>query len=68
MLYFPSHGGSSRLKRERYSSKVWVCLRCTTKAVGDLKHRVGMLTTHRWELSELGGDVLGALGQRVSTR
>ena len=37
--------GSSSVKRERYSFKAWTHLRCITKAVGDLKHGVGMPTT-----------------------
>ena len=41
---------------------------CTTKAVGDVKDEVGIVVTCQWELSELGGDVLGAPGQRVSMR
>jgi hypothetical protein len=36
---------------------VWVCQMCTTKAMGELKHGVGMVTTCQWELSELGGDI-----------
>jgi ribosomal protein L37AE/L43A len=59
MLCFPSCSSSSEFKIERYGSKVWVCLRCTTKAVEDLKHGVGMVVTCQWELSELGGDILG---------
>ena len=31
-------GGLSGIKRERYGGKAWVHLRCTTKAVGDLKY------------------------------
>ena len=31
---------------------------CTTKAVGDLKYRVGMVVTHQWEPSEQGGDIV----------
>jgi hypothetical protein len=41
---------------------------CTTKAVEDLKHRAGVVVICQWELSELGGNVLGVLGQSVSTR
>jgi hypothetical protein len=37
----------------------------TTKAMGVLKHRAGMITTHQWEFSEVSGNVSGALGQRV---
>ena len=37
---------------------------CTTKAMGDLKHRASVVTTRQWELSELGGDVFGAPSQR----
>jgi hypothetical protein len=58
VLCFPSPGGSSEFKRERYSGKDWVCLRCTTKAMGDLKHRVGVATTHQWKLSEQDGEIL----------
>ena len=35
---------------------------CTTKAVGYLKHEVGLLVTCHWEPAELGG----ALGQCIS--
>ena len=58
MLCFPSHGGSSGFKRERYGGKAWVCQMCTTKAVGVLKHGAGVVATHQWELSELGGEIL----------
>ena len=30
--------------------------------MGDLKHGTGVVTTHQWELSELGGDVFGSSG------
>ena len=30
-------------KRERYCGKAWVCQMCTTKAMGDLKHGVGVV-------------------------
>jgi hypothetical protein len=36
--------------------------------MGALKHETVMVTAHQWEPSELGGDVRGAPGQRVSTR
>ena len=39
-----------------------------TTAVEDLKHGAGVVATSQWELSELGGDILGALGHRVSMR
>jgi hypothetical protein len=29
----------------------------TMKATEDVKPRVGMVTTHQWELSELGGEI-----------
>ena len=48
-------------------SKSWVCQMCTTKAMGDLKHRAGVVMTCQWELSELGGDIL-ELSQRVTKR
>jgi hypothetical protein len=51
--------------------KVWlqrVGLPDVYKAVGFLKHEAGVETTHQWELSELGGDVSAAPGQRVSMR
>ncbi|EDL10467.1 mCG59678, partial [Mus musculus] len=38
---------SSGFKRERYGSKEWVCQMCTTKAVGDLKHGLGVVVTHQ---------------------
>jgi hypothetical protein len=28
------------------------------KAVGDLKHRVGVVVTRQWELRKLGGEIL----------
>jgi hypothetical protein len=40
----------------------------TTKAMGNLKNRVVIVVTYQWERSKLGGDVLGAPVQRVSTR
>ena len=33
-------------------------MRCSTKAVGDLKHGVGVVVTHQWEPSELGGEIV----------
>ena len=45
-------------QRERYGGKVWVCLMCTTKAVGALKHRAGIVMTLQWEPSKLGGEIL----------
>ena len=30
---------------------------CTTKAVGDLKHRVGVVATCQWGPIELGGEI-----------
>jgi hypothetical protein len=41
---------------------------CTAKSVGDLKHGAGVVVTHRWELSQLRGEIFGVLRQRVSTR
>jgi hypothetical protein len=32
---------------------------CTTKAMGGLKHGAGMVATHQWEFSKLGGEILG---------
>ena len=37
------------------------------KAMGVLKHGAGMVGTHQWELSELGGEILESLSHRVST-
>ena len=37
--------------------KVWVCLMFSAKAVGLLKLGVGMVATHQWEVSELGGEI-----------
>lgn len=31
---------------------------CTTKAVGDLKHGVGVVVTCQWESIELGGEIM----------
>ena len=45
-------------EREVWHSKVWVCLRCTTKAVEVLKHRAGTVTTCQWKPSELGGETV----------
>ena len=39
-----------------------------TTAVEDLKHGAGVVATSQWELSELGGDILSAPGQRLMTR
>lgn len=39
--------------QERYCGKAWFCQMCNTKAVGDLKHRAGMVTTCQWEPSDL---------------
>ena len=61
MLWFPSHIGLPGFKRERYGSKAWIFLR-------DLKHRVGVVVTCQWELSEQGGDILRAPGPSVSMR
>jgi hypothetical protein len=68
VLCLPPRSVSSGFKNERYSSKALVCLMCTTKAVGDLKHGAGMVTTRQWKISELGGDIWEAPSQRVSTR
>ena len=38
------------------------------RGLGVLKYEDGMVTTNQWELSELGRDVSGAPGQRVSVR
>ena len=58
MLRVPSCSGSSEFKKERYGRKAWACQMCTTKAVGDLKHRVGMVVTCQWEPSKLGGEIV----------
>ena len=52
-------------KKERYSSKARVCQMCTTNDVGDLKHRVAVVTTCQWEPRELGCKIV-ELGIRVS--
>ena len=57
MLCFPSCGGSG-FKRKRYGGKVWVGQRYTTKAMGDLKHEAGVVTTCQWESSKLGGEIV----------
>jgi hypothetical protein len=44
-------------KRERYSKKSVGLPDVHTKALGDLKLRVGMVYAHQWELSELGRDI-----------
>ena len=31
---------------------------CTTKAMGVLKHGVGVVVTHQWEPSKLGGEIV----------
>ena len=64
MLRFPSRGSSSGFQRERYSGKACVCLRYTTKIMGDSKNGVGMVMTCQWALSELCGDLSGAPVQR----
>ena len=55
VLCFPSCGSSSVFKRESYGGKAWVCLTGTTKAEGDLKHRV---VTHHCKPNELGGGIM----------
>jgi hypothetical protein len=40
----------------------------TTKALGNLKLRDGLVVTLHWEIRELGRDISGAPGQRVSLR
>jgi hypothetical protein len=45
-------------ERERYGGKAWACQKCTTKAVGDLKHEAGIAMTCQWELNELGREIL----------
>ena len=53
--------------REKDKVAKWVCLRCSTKAMGDLKHRVGMVATRQWEPSELCGEIV-EFRVRISTR
>jgi hypothetical protein len=36
----------------------WQSMVCTTKTVGDLKQGAGMVTTHQWEPSKLGGEIV----------
>ena len=57
---------SSRFKRERYCSKAWVCLRCTTKAVGDVKHGAGVVVTASGNL--VSWEEIVKFWDRVSTR
>jgi hypothetical protein len=39
---------------------------CTKKALGDLKHGFGMVTTCQWEPSELGAEIVcGVLSQSL---
>ena len=40
---------------------------CTTKAMDDLKHRVGVVVTCLWEPSDLGGEIV-EFRVRVSMR
>jgi hypothetical protein len=54
--WFSSCNYSTRFQKERYSGKAWVCLKCTTRAVGDVKHGVGMALIRQWALSEQGGE------------
>jgi hypothetical protein len=42
-----------------HSSKVWACLMCTSKALGDLKHGAGMVMTYQRETNDQGGEILG---------
>jgi hypothetical protein len=44
--------------REKDKVAKWVCLRCSTKAMGDLKHRVGMVASRQWEPRELGEQIV----------
>ena len=45
-------------QRQKYGGKARVCLMCTTKASGALKHEAGMIATQKWEPSELGGEIV----------
>ena len=40
-------------------------VRCATKVMGNLKHGAGVVTTHQWEPSELGGENFGTLSQSL---
>jgi hypothetical protein len=42
--------------------------KCTTKAMAVLKHGAGMVATCQRELSELGEEIFGALGQSPRDR
>jgi hypothetical protein len=46
------------VKREKHYSKAWVCLMCTTEAVGILKHGAGVVATQQWKFSKLGEEIL----------
>jgi hypothetical protein len=58
VLCSPSCGSLSGFQRDRYGSKAWVCLMCTTKAMGVLEHGAGVVATHQGELSKLGREIL----------
>jgi hypothetical protein len=62
-LHSAAHLGS----RERCGGKVWFCLMCSTKAMGNLKPRVGVVMTPQWEPRELGGEIV-KFWVRISTR
>jgi hypothetical protein len=55
VLCFPSQDSWPEFKIE---SKAWVCLRCMTKDVKDLKHGFPMVTTCQWDPRELGGEIV----------
>jgi hypothetical protein len=54
-LYMVARLGS---REKGMCAKVWVCQMCTTKAMGDLKHGVGVVVTHQWKFSELGREIV----------
>jgi hypothetical protein len=55
---FSSCGNLTGFQSERYGGRVWVCLMCTTMAIGALMHGTDVVTIHQWESSELGGEIL----------
>ena len=50
-----AHLGS---REKRTGGKSWVCLRCTTKTMEDMKQGNGVVVTSQWEPSELGGKIM----------
>jgi hypothetical protein len=64
------HAVASLGSREKGTAAKCGFARCAPQrpGVGVSKHGAGVVMIHQWELSKLGGDISGALGQWISTR